>query len=206
MNYPELIQLLPLWAGHTKVADIARTVIELAEARIRNDLLIRRMELAVHGVFDGAVIFLPAECDAIQRLYCYVGERELSVPYIDSKSAERYTGTVGDPIGYTMGDQALILYPSPSTARNYTLYYVPAIPALTDGNPDNWLLTRASNIYVFAACLEAASFLQDQTMMGVWEGRYKQAIDAMFNASERQRMPSNTPLVARPYRALTGNR
>ena len=199
-SYTDLQAEVVSWLSNDKIQSKVATCIQLAEARIRNDLLIRRMERSVHGVFNGAVIFLPTDCEAIQRLMYYVGEAEYSVPYADPKSVERYTDTVGDPVAYTMVDQAVILYPTPDTARDYTLYYVPFIADLSFTNTSSWVLGRAPNVYLFAACLEGAGFLQHEALMGVFEGRYKQAMESLYQASERQRMPSNTPLVARPYR------
>ena len=187
--------------GNARINNKARVCIQLAEARIRNDLLIRRMERAEHGTFDGAVIFLPEDCEAIERLMYYIGDREFSIPYADPKSVERLTGTTGDPKGYTMADQAIILYPTPDAAREYSLYYIPYIADLSDSNTSNWLLDRSPNVYLLAACVEAAEYLQDDAAMARFEGRYGQAMEALFQASERQRMPSNTPLVARPYKA-----
>lgn len=201
-TYSDLQEEIVSWLSNDKIISKATTCIQLAEARIRNDLLIRRMERAVHGTLDGPAIFLPADCEAIQRLMYYVGDAEYSVPYADPKSVERYTDTVGDPVAYTMVDQAVILYPTPSTPREYSLYYIPFIADLSVTNVSNWVLDRAPNVYLFAACLEGAGFLQDEQLMGVFEGRYKQAMDSLYQASERQRMPSNTPLVARPYRAV----
>src|SRR5690606_14399080 len=104
--------------------------------------------------------------------------------------------------GYTMADQTLILYPTPSVAREYSLYYVPAIADLSDTNTSNWLLDRSPDVYLFAACVEAAGYMQDLQLMEFFLARYNSARDALFSASARQRMPSNTPLVARPYRAV----
>jgi hypothetical protein len=203
-NYNDLLDAVPRWAANTKVVEVAAECIQLAEARIRNDLLIRRVERAAHGTFDGAVIFLPADCEAVQRLMYYVGEQEYSVPYSDPKSVEHLTSSVGDPVRYSMADQTLVLYPTPSIAREYSLYYIPYVADLSDTNQQNWLIDRSPNVYLTAACLEAALYLQDTNMAGMWEGRYKQALDSLYLASERQRMPSNTPLVARPFRAVKG--
>ena len=205
-TYTDLQNAIPEWIANEKVRTVAKDCIQLAEARIRNDILIRRMERAVHGTFDGAVIFLPEDCDAVQRLMYYRGEAEISIRFMDPKGAERYTGATGDPVGYTFADQALILYPTPATASAYTLYYVPTLADLSDAKTTNWLLDRSPNVYLNAACLEAALFLGDKELAGVWEGRYKQASDALFQASERQRMPSNTPMVARPFRTLRSRR
>lgn len=199
-SYSQLKDVASRWIANTKIVEEAGTCVQLAEARIRNDILIRRMELPYHGTFDGAVIFLPENCEAVQRLMYYIGEEEYSVPYASVSSVEHLTSKVGDPRAYTMLDQTLVLYPTPNEARSFSLYYVPFIADLSDTNPANWLLDRAPNVYLFATCLEMAGYLQDEAMMGIWEGRYKQALDAMYNASERQRMPSNTPLIARPFR------
>jgi hypothetical protein len=201
-TYADLQTELIDWMSNSKITAKAETCIQLAEARIRNDILIRRMELPRHGVFNGAVIFLPEDCEAVQRLMYYVGEREVSIPYVSVLSVEHLTSSVGDPIGYTLTDQAIMLYPTPVAARQYTLYYIPFVADLTPTNTTNWLLDRSPNVYLFASCLEAAGYLQDEQLEVKFEARYRQALDALFNASERQRMPSNTPLIARPYRAL----
>jgi len=201
-DYDDLQDEVVSWISNDKIISKVTTCIQLAEARVRNDVLIRRMERSKHGKFDGAVIFLPEDCEAIQRLMYYIGASEYSIPYADPQSVENYTSTVGDPVAYTMVDQAVILYPTPVTDRDYTLYYIPAIADLSPSNTSNWLLDRAPNVYLFAACLEAAGYLQDEGLMGVFEGRYKQAMDSLQQASERQRMPSNTPMVSRPRHAV----
>ena len=188
--------------SNEKVAGVVAECIQLAESRMRNDLLIRRMERSEHGTFDGAVIFLPDDCEQIQRLMYYIGDKEFSVPFADPKSVERLTGTSGDPKAYTMKDQAIVLYPTPESAREYTLDYVPFIADLSDTNPSNWILDRAPDVYLWATCVEAANYLHDDMLEAKFNAKYTAARDALFSASERQRTPSNTPIVARPYRAV----
>ena len=201
-TYADLQAELLDWISNSKIAAKTATCVQLAEARIRNDILIRRMELPHHGVFDGAVIFLPQDCESVQRLMYYVGGREVSIPYASVLSVEYLTSSPGNPRAYTLTDQAIMLYPTPAAAMQYTLYYVPFIADLSGSNETNWLLDRSPNVYLWASCLEAAGYLQDEQLEVKYEARYRQALDALFSASERQRMPSNTPLIARPYRNL----
>lgn len=201
-TYADLQSEVTDWLSNSKIAGKVQTCIQLAEARIRNDILIRRMELPYHGTFDGAVIFLPEDCEAVQRLMFYDGSgKEVTVPYASVASVEQYTTTTGDPVGYTLTDQAIMLYPTPGVARQFTLYYIPYVADLSGSNNTNWLLDRSPNVYLFGACLEAAAYLQDKDLVALYESRYTQALDSLFRASERQRMPSNTPLIARPYKA-----
>ena len=201
-DYASLQTTVVDWVANQKVQGVVDECIQLAEARIRNDLLLRRIERAQHGQLSGAVIFLPPDCGAVQRLMFYIGTQEISVPYTDPQSMERLTASVGDPQAYTMMDQAIILYPTPSTARDYSLYYVPTVGPLTDANPTNWLLERSPNVYLLGACLEACLYLHETDRAGAYEGRYKQALDALQQASERQRMPSLTAMNARAFRTV----
>lgn len=201
-TYSDLRSAISSWTNNTRSADHAKDYIQLAEARIRNDILIRRMELSVHGEFNGPAIFLPENCEAVERLMYYIGKREYSVPMGNTKSLESLTSSTGEPQGYAIHDQALILYPTPTVGRKYSLYYIPFIADLSDENTTNWLMDRAPNVYLQACLVEAFLHLQDFAAAQQWESRYTQSLDKMFNASERQRMPSNTPLNARPYKAV----
>lgn len=201
-NYADLKVAIVRFVANQKVTEVVDTIIQLADARIRNDVVLRRIERAVHAQFDGAVIFLPDDCEAVQRLMYYIGEEEYSVPYSDPKSVERFTGSVGQPIAYTMLDQSIAIYPTPDAAYDYSLYYVPAVRPLSDEEPTNWLLERSPNVYLQAACLEAYQFLHDSEQAGKEEGRYRQSIDALAQSSERQRMPSLTAMRSRPFRTV----
>lgn len=64
---------------------------------------------------------------------------------------------------------------SGSVATVELLYYA-KIPALSDANPTNWLLTKAPGIYLYGSLLESAPFESDDARMQSWLALYSSAV------------------------------
>ncbi len=66
--------------------------------------------------------------------------------------------------------------PPPATVD---LYYYAKIPALSDASPTNWLLTKASNVYLYGSLLESAPFEADDARMQTWQALYASAVQGL---------------------------
>lgn len=71
-------------------------------------------------------------------------------PYQEAGSPEHF---------YIRGNSLVIL---PTTTSDIELLYYQTIPALSDGNTSNWLLTKHPSIYLYGSLLEAAIFAQPE--------------------------------------------
>jgi hypothetical protein len=58
---------------------------------------------------------------------------------------------------------------------------------LSDAAPANWLLTRHSDIYLWATLLTAEAFLVNDERLGVWKAALDEAIDELVQAGNRKR-------------------
>ena len=96
-----------------------------------------------------------------------------------------YSGLSGTAWGYTIIGSTLAAFPQASDTM--TLVYYAKIPALSDTNTTNWLLTDRPQIYLYGALLEAAPYLLDDTRATVWQTYLETAIDNAEQADRRRR-------------------
>lgn len=75
------------------------------------------------------------------------------------------------------------LYIVPGCSSTVTLDYYQKIPALSDANPTNWLLSKAPMIYLYGSLMQAAPFMMDDSRLATWGKLFSEAT-AGFNASD----------------------
>lgn len=64
-------------------------------------------------------------------------------------------------LGYVVTGNTLEIRPVPATDYVVDLYYYARLPALSDTNPTNWLLTRFPTVYLRASLAQAYHWLKD---------------------------------------------
>jgi hypothetical protein len=153
----------------TLLASSLGDFIVLAEARFNNGvegqfatpaLRVRQMETSEDLTLTDGVADLPdaylewrqvvAQTSHIARL------RYLSPDALDSKYTTVYAGC---PNYFTIEGNTIRV--RPSTESTIRLKFYEQIPALSDTNTTNWLLTMAPNIYLYGSVLEASIFRGD---------------------------------------------
>lgn len=88
----------------------------------------------------------------------------------------RYWARVGDQFQY---------FPAPDQAYTATLTYTRRVPALSESNPTNWLLTNHPDVYLFGALKEAGPFLLDSERTSLFEAKFQAAAQDIVS-SERK--------------------
>ena len=73
-----------------------------------------------------------------------------------------------------------------------TLIYYAKIPALSDANPTNWLLTRYPDAYLYACLLEAMPYNEEDARMQTWATAYATAIDKIQRDDKGARYTQGT--------------
>lgn len=72
-----------------------------------------------------------------------------------------YSDASGKPTAYAIADQDMYLGPVPDAAYSLTLTYLTKLPALSDSNQTNWLLSNNADAYIYSALWQAAGWLED---------------------------------------------
>jgi hypothetical protein len=84
------------------------------------------------------------------------------------------------------GDKLQFL-PAPNSENplRCVLEYWAAVPDLTEESPNNWLLDRYPDVYLYGSLLIAAAYLQDDGRVPLWTQAYSESVTAANMASER---------------------
>jgi hypothetical protein len=168
-TYAELKSAISDWLNRDDLASVVDSFIDLAEARFRRE-----------------------------RLYTDAKSRPLEPApreYIQSQRYATDDGT-GAPRFYAITDSQLELYPTPADATDVEMLYYEEIPALSDGQTTNWLLTDAPDVYLYGSLVHTAPYLADDPRAQIWAGLYQSAVEELHRASERAKWGG--PLNLRP--------
>ena len=130
-----------------------------------------------------------------------------SIQLVDGKSPLRYVSMDQADIivarqeftsvtFYSIMDSAIELVPAPSDDVEIEMVYYKKIPALSDTNTTNWLLTKAPDIYLYGALSHASPFIMDDQRMPMFAQLYLARTEAL-NDESKISTHSGSPLVAR---------
>lgn len=178
-----------------EMAAMLDTFIDLAELRLSRDLLILAFDTTTTGTLANGTNTLARPSDIIQTNYIHwvnaSGERVLLL-----KKAREWifdywpnASTTGAPAYYAELDTTqYIIAPTPGASENgqtYTIGYKQRLAALTSDNPTNWLTTNAYDALLYASCVEAATWKQDEELLQRFIGLYTQAASRVNNEFTR---------------------
>jgi hypothetical protein len=179
------------------LTSVIPSFITIAEAKFNRKLRVRQMIKRSNGQIETAFFAYPADwlqakefqlnTNPIQRLQ-FVTEAQG-----DELKSNRYF-SVGQPVYYTITGTQLEFIPTPDTTYSAELTYYAKIPALSDTNTSNWLLTYAPDLYLYGALLEASPYLKDDERLATWGQLFANSLGDIEVADQRASV-SSTPLV-----------
>ena len=82
----------------------------------------------------------------------------------------------GNPEVMAVDGDNLRCWPAPSANTDATLRYYRTIPALSDVNTSNWVLTNYPNAYLFGSLASAFSYHDDTENEGKFRGKFEIAL------------------------------
>lgn len=174
------------------------TFIQLAEASMNRKLRHWRMETRSRADVSTQYADLPSDWLETVR-YNIVGDRRMSLishaELMDRREATE--NTAGKPRFYAHVAGDLELYPTPDATYSTELLYYAKIPALSDDNTSNWLLTNAPDAYLYGALTHSAPYLQEDSRIQVWGGLYADVMSSLTTESAAAKH-SGSSLALRP--------
>jgi hypothetical protein len=165
-SYSDLQQAISDNLARSDLASFAPDFITMAENWMNygsatvSPLRCREMEAIVSLVPVSGVCTLPTDYLEYRRVSEATSYRR-TLDYVTLDEAERLypNGLAGLGERFTIVGSSL--YTFPSVSNNVSLVYYQAIPALSNANPTNWLLTKAPGLYLRAALAQAADYIKD---------------------------------------------
>lgn len=174
-NYAELQASIASWLDHDALDATIPDFITLAEESINRDVRARDMVTSAELTISSRFTNLPADHLQTIRLDCN-GNR-LTARSTDDLIQKRYNGSAsGEPCFFAPIGKTIEVYPTPDSSYTGTLQYYASVPALSDGNTTNWLLTAAPSVYLYGALIHAAPFLAEDARAGTWVQLYSAAV------------------------------
>lgn len=167
-TYAQLQSAVTSWLeDRTDVASFVPDFITLAENVLNfgmgddfAPLRVRDMETVVSLPSVNGVATIPTDYLQYRRVVPATGNRyPITFTTPDGADLLYPTGQAGLPQHFTIVGSNLYTYPK--TSDNVELTYYAMIPALSDSNTTNWLLTKAPGIYLRASLMQAAEFIKE---------------------------------------------
>lgn len=196
-NYTELKASVADWLNRADLTAQIPDFIALAEARFNRT--IRTRDMIKRDTATTSNQFVPVPSDWLGTYQLELDPMTTGTPwenlrYIspDEASLMKARSAVGPTRAYTIIDGKFELIPAPNynsttgTATvNLTLTYYSKIPVLSDTNTSNWLLTKAPDLYLYSALLNAAPYLANDERIAVWSQMVSAVYDELIADSDR---------------------
>lgn len=173
------------------LAAVIPDFIALAEADMNNRLRLQGMLKTT--VLSAAGDVLPSDLVQVKSVGLSGAENlSFCTPAEAAAYSLAYAGGAAEQ--WTVAGDSLVIAPAQASGT-VTLTYYAAIPALSDDNPTNFVLTRAPGCYLYGALLQAAPYLLEDGRLQTWGPLYDQACNTFQAADDRAEFPG--PLVIR---------
>lgn len=192
-TYADLQASVGSWINRADLTAQIPDFITLAEARFNRDLRLNAMvkRQAVTATSD----YMALPSDWLSHLSVTVtGDSSVAgaldyVP-VEEFNRLRQQNLTGTFRFYTIQDSNIVLLPAMSSGSvALEIFYYARIPALSGTNPTNWLLTRAPDLYLYAALAAAEAYMQNDERLPQWVSAMQAAIDSLKLESERAKYP-----------------
>lgn len=197
-NYDELKSAVADWLERSDLASRIPDFIALAEVTLNEDFRGRMNEVNVGlaATAGARTVALPA--DFTEAVSVWVDGCATELTFVDPALLRVQAGQ-GRPAFWTIEAGDLAFERPCDQAYSFTLRYLKKFQ-LTDAQPTNPILSAYPNLYLFGALIEAAPFIRDADLLGLFTGKYDQAMDRATDkehANRRQSRLRTDPAVAR---------
>lgn len=186
-TYSELQSAVADWLNRDDLTTVIPNFIELAEAELTRNLRHRKMITRASLTISAEYTATPSDWFQTQSLILET-DPVTQLEYLTSEAlnAKRANSVAaGKPLFFTMVGTEIQAYPSPDASYTGEIVYFAEIPALTDSNTSNWLLTLAPDIYLYATLIQSAPYLQDDARLQTWASLYQKKMLDIDISNER---------------------
>ena len=189
-TYAELQDAVTVWLNKPDVDQTVTTLISLAEADINRKLRHWKMQKRSVAEINSQYSAVPSDWLQTVRFYTTDGGTQpmdliSQADMIDRKALA--ANVSGRPQFYAVTGGQFEFYPVPADTYNAELVFFAEVPALSDANTSNWLLTDAPDVYLYGTLVHSAPFLGEDARLATWTALYKAALDGLNATSETAR-------------------
>jgi len=195
-NYSTLQSAIADYLNRADLTSQIQTFIQFVESDLNTRLRCREMIVRATATSDQEYVQLPADWVEAINLQIVDGASPLRYVTLDEGDIINKTQLLTQVSVYSLMNGAIELIPAPSVDVEIEMIYYGKIPALTDVNTTNWLLTKAPDVYLYGALTHAAPFLMDDQRIPVFGNIYLKRVEELNQESQKS-LHSGSPLLAR---------
>jgi len=185
-TYAELQTAIGDWLNRADLDQKIPDFIRLAESTL-NDVL-RSADMVTQSTsisISSGRATLPA--DALEIVYAQVASAEDEpleqiTPQQLTMLRRTRTRDAANPRFFAIIGRDIVVTPTPASG-SLDIDYYQRIPALTDSNTSNWLLTDAPHMYLYTSLLHATPFLMDDARYAVFNNTVSQQVMAAVKSN-----------------------
>tara|TARA_R100000655_G_C2988242_1_gene192685 strand:- start:874 stop:1503 length:630 start_codon:yes stop_codon:yes gene_type:complete len=190
-TYAELQTATANWLDRTDLTARIPEFIDLAESTFNRTIRNRQMITKKDDYsLDGRYVNLPTDTLEVIRIVVDVSP-QITLEYLTPEeiAERRSSNSTGRPAYFTViggSTNQIELLPSPDATYTSSIVYYTKIPALSDSDTTNWLLTNNPDIYLFGTLVEAFPYLMNDERMPMWNARLDKALNELKLQGERE--------------------
>jgi hypothetical protein len=196
-NYTTLQSAIADYLNRADLTAQIQTFIQFAEADLNTRLRSREMIVNATAISDGQFVSLPPDWLEAINMMIVGGQSPLRYITPDEADTINKAQTYTSTRFYSMTTGIIELVPPAVNDITIDMVYYGKIPALSDANTTNWLLTKAPDVYLYGALTHAAPFLMDDQRMAVFSQIYLARVQSLQDESQKA-LHSGSPLISRP--------
>lgn len=182
-TYSELKAAVADWLHRTDLTAMVPDFITLAESVLSADIRSRHMETrtTIACTASNAFVAIPSDIVEMRRIVVTDASPRRVLKYVtpDELTTDYSFDRVGVPAVFAVIGEEIELAPIPDSAYTLEVVYAQRIPALSDINPTNWLLTQYPNAYLYGALLQAQPYIVNDARIPAIQQMYGQIVQSI---------------------------
>jgi len=187
-TYDELKASIAKWLNRDDLTAVIPDFIALAEAQIARDIRHWRQEKRVTTSVNEQYENLPNDWLEMIQIQLTAGGSLQAISASELQGRKEVSLTANKPKYYRLTSDQIELYPAPDQPYEASMQYYARVPALSDAETFNWILTEYPDIYLYGSLVHAAPYLADDQRITVWASLYRSAVDALNKDSTNSRV------------------
>lgn len=159
-TYANLQTAIADWMARSDLTTVIPDFITLLEARVNRELRVRSMLTSTNLTPSSGSATLPTDYLEWKRV-TWTGSSRIELEWVEPTylQAAYPTSPSDTPRRFTIEGTTLKIRPIDGTALEF-LYYQ-KIPALSNSNTTNWLLTAHPDLYLYGSIASGKAYMQD---------------------------------------------
>ena len=190
-TYSDLKSTVADWLNRQDLTSVIPSFISLAEAGFNKneELRLKPSIVRATATFDGQYEALPSDYLEMLNLTVDVSGETKKLQFLTMNQMDNYRAAFTSPnvpkYYSIVGGQLELLPTPPSPGYTAEMVYYAKIPALSDSNTTNWLLTAHPDVYLYGTLIQSAPYLRDDERIATWSTLFTKAVEDAHAADDR---------------------